>query len=175
MFARLWWKEFRLFWPVWAFLVVLALVAQPAAIWFFGREAQGGALALMAVGWSFLYAAAVASAAFAGEREQKTLRFLDTLPVPRNLLWRSKASFAIVTTLALEILLLLHSLLGTDLENPTFQKTATVMTTLSCLVLLLGDDRLGPALVGVARECARGRGACGLLDRALHSVDDATG
>ena len=39
------------------------------------------------------------AAAFAGERETNTQVFLDTLPVDRGMLWASKVSFALVTTL----------------------------------------------------------------------------
>ena len=139
MLARLWWKEFRLFWPVWLFITFCALAAQWLAVWYLGDGAKSGLLMLHAVGWAFLYATAVSASAFAAEREQRTLRFLDTLPVARDFLWRSKASFAIVTTLALGMVLLLVAALSTDFSGkPTpFLPTVSWVSFFSCLVLLI--------------------------------------
>ena len=73
MVARLWWKEARLFWPIAAFLVLVAELAQGLAVYYFGNEARTGVLAVMAFGWTCLYAFAVAAASLAGERENGTL------------------------------------------------------------------------------------------------------
>ena len=139
MLARLWWKEFRLFWPVWLCISLFALVGQWLALWFFGNEARTGVLMLVALGWAFLYATAVSSAAFAGEREQRTLRFLDTLPVPRGFLWQSKASFALVSTLVFGLLLLLIGVVSTDFEakQAYFNPAGSWSNFFSCLVLLI--------------------------------------
>ncbi len=45
-----------------------------------------------------LFAFALAAAAFAGERESRTLGLLDALPVDRWKLWTGKVSFALVST-----------------------------------------------------------------------------
>jgi hypothetical protein len=114
MYARLWWKDARQFWPVWVFLVIAAAASQWLALRYVGPEARLGALPLMALGWTCLYAFAVGAAAFAGEKESRTLAFLDTLPVARGVLWRGKVSFAIVSTLALGAVLLAITSLATD-------------------------------------------------------------
>ena len=54
-----------------------------------------------------LHAFAVGAAALAGERETNTLFFLDMMPVGRSMLWTSKVSFALVTTLVLTLALTL--------------------------------------------------------------------
>jgi ABC-type transport system involved in multi-copper enzyme maturation permease subunit len=115
MVARLWWKEARLFWPIWALLAVLALAAQGLTLHFLGQQARSGGLLVLALGWTILYAFAVAAAAFAGEREHRTLLLLDSLPVQRWRLWIAKASFALVSTLALGILLVGSAALTTDI------------------------------------------------------------
>ena len=68
------------------------------------RPAQGG-MAVAALFWTCLYAFAVAAAAFAGERETRTLGLLDALPVERWRLWLAKSSFALASTLALGLVL----------------------------------------------------------------------
>jgi hypothetical protein len=105
MIARLWWKESRQFGPIWVLLVLVALATQWLVLSNLHEEARGGQLLVLAVAWTVLYAIAVGSAAFAGEREAGTLTLLDALPVGRRLLWRGKASFALVSTLALGLLL----------------------------------------------------------------------
>ena len=55
---------------------------------------------------------------FAGERETGTLRLLDILPVDRRVVWVGKVSFALVTTLALALLLLAMAALSTDRWKP---------------------------------------------------------
>src|SRR4051794_896638 len=79
MYARLWWKEARTFWPIWLVLGVVALGLQGLVFWFDPSEARTGILIPQGLAWSVLYAFAVGSAAFAGEREANTQGFLDTL------------------------------------------------------------------------------------------------
>jgi ABC-type transport system involved in multi-copper enzyme maturation permease subunit len=120
MVARLWWKDARQFWPIWVFLAACGLAAQGLAIHYVGTWALSGALAVAALGWTCLYAFAVAAAAFAGERESRTLILLDALPVERWQLWKAKVSFAFVSTVALGLLLFIAAALATDkweLEN----------------------------------------------------------
>lgn len=105
MIARLWWKEARLFWPIWVFLGLTALAVQGGALYLFGSDVRGGVLGVFALGWACLYGCAAASAAIAGEREHQTLALLDRLGLDRAGLWRGKASFAIVSTFALAAVL----------------------------------------------------------------------
>jgi hypothetical protein len=106
MYARLWWKDARQFWPIWVFLASAAAMTQTLVLHFVGREARYGLLGLLALGWTCLYAFAVGAAAFAGERETGTLRLLDVLGAGRRTVWAGKVSFALVTTLALGLVLL---------------------------------------------------------------------
>jgi hypothetical protein len=106
MVARLWWKEARMFWPIWVFLVVVAGVTQFLLIRYVGDGVRTGGLAVVALGWTCFYAFAVAAASFAGERENRTLALLDSLPIDRWRLWASKSSFALLTTFMLGLGLL---------------------------------------------------------------------
>ena len=114
MVARLWWKDARQFWPIWALLAAVALgrAGARAPLWLrrgpAGRDGRGGAL------WACLYGFAVAAAAFAGERENRTLGLLDALPVERWRLWLAKSSFALASTLALGLVLFAAASLVTD-------------------------------------------------------------
>jgi hypothetical protein len=114
MYMRLWWKDARQFWPVWVFLVLAASVAQALVLHYGGPEVRQGAFPVIALGWTSLYAFAVGAAAFAGERENGTLRLLDLLPASRWVVWAGKVSFALATTLALAATLLAIAGLGTD-------------------------------------------------------------
>ncbi len=114
MVARLWWKDARQFWPIWVLIAVLGLAAQALALHYFDEQARNGQLAFMALGWTCLFGFAIAAAAFAGERENRTLILLDTLPVARWRLWAGKVSFAFVSTLVLGLLLFLAAALATD-------------------------------------------------------------
>ena len=97
MLARLWWKESRIFGPVWLILGLASAGLQ----WFLST--MGTPDLRVAAAWAVLYAFASGSAAFAGEREAGNLAFLDALPVPRWTLWAGKMSFALVTTFGLAI------------------------------------------------------------------------
>src|SRR5271157_6018145 len=70
MVARFWWKDARQFWPIWVLLAVIGLAAQGLALHYFAEKARSGELAVAALGWTCLYAFAIAAAAFAGERER---------------------------------------------------------------------------------------------------------
>jgi hypothetical protein len=114
MYARLWWKEARQLWPISVFLVLAAAVSQVLLLNFAGREVQEGALAFLALGWTYLYTVAVGAGAFAGEREASTLRLLDILPADRRTVWAGKVSFAFATTLGLALLLLTMAAAGSE-------------------------------------------------------------
>ncbi len=103
MFARIWWKETRQFWPLWVVLPPAAAGLQWLAAWFSSRQhhADAGPLASIGLAVTCLYAIAVSCAAFAGEREARTLTFLDAMPVDRRRLWMGKASFAAVTSVTM--------------------------------------------------------------------------
>src|SRR5947209_6149756 len=113
MYARLWWKEARVFWPIWIVLGVVALGVQGLILRTDLPEARTGMLIPLGLGWSLLYAFAVGSAVFAAEREANTQVFLDTLPVGRTMLWTSKVSFALATTLALTLAMAALGAIGT--------------------------------------------------------------
>jgi ABC-type transport system involved in multi-copper enzyme maturation permease subunit len=114
MYARLWWKDARQFWPIWVFLALAAAVVQGLFLYFLGQDARHGALGVSALTCASLYAFATGAAAFAGERETGTLRLLDILPVDRRVVWVGKVSFALVTTLALALVLLAMAAMATD-------------------------------------------------------------
>ena len=115
MYARLWWKDLRQFWPIWIFLVLAAVVVQMFVLVISGPNANQDwfqLLSAMAMGWTCLYALAVGAAAFAGEREAGTLKLLDIIPISRSMVWSGKVSFGIATTLAMAIVLLIVAMLG---------------------------------------------------------------
>jgi ABC-2 family transporter protein len=118
MYARLWWKDARQFWPIWVFLALAAAVLQGLFLHYLGQSARQGMLGLSALICASLYAFATASAAFAGEREAGTLRLLDNLPADRRVVWMSKFSFSFATTLALALILLGMAALSTDKWKP---------------------------------------------------------
>ena len=83
------------------------------------EDVRGGALTgTAALLRALLYAFAVGAAAFAGERDLKTLGFLDALPVGRGKLWLGKVSFALVSTFVLALLLAGMAALGTEHRDP---------------------------------------------------------
>jgi len=103
MLARLWWKEARTLWPLWAAVLAMAVAAAGLFVRYDREAVQAGALPPVLISVTLLYAFAIGSTAFAGEREGKTLAFLDTLPVDRRTLWWGKASFAFFSLLALAL------------------------------------------------------------------------
>ncbi len=108
MLARLWWKDARQFLPIWLTLVGAAMGIQWLILQIMESEAKvetRPSMIVAAVGWTALYAFAVSAAAFAGERENNTLLFLDMIPVSRRVIWTSKVSFAVVSTLVLAMVL----------------------------------------------------------------------
>src|SRR5947209_4629763 len=105
MIARLWWKEYRQFWPIWLFVGLAAACSQWVTLRYFGDDVRQGVLVPAGMLWACLYAIAVGAAAFAGEREAKTLTLLDTVPVGRGVLWGGKAGFALASTAGLALAL----------------------------------------------------------------------
>ncbi len=114
MYARLWWKDARQFWPIWVFLALAAALVQGLLLHYLDKDVRNGQLGLSALICASLYAFATGAAAFAGERETGTLRLLDTLPVDRRVVWVGKVSFALATTLALTLMLLAMAAMSTD-------------------------------------------------------------
>ncbi len=76
MYARLWWKDLRQFWPIWLVIVAGSIATQWIVLDLAGISARSGALGMSALAWASLYAIAVGAAAFAGEREAGTLALL---------------------------------------------------------------------------------------------------
>ena len=155
MVARLWWKDARQFWPIWALLAVVALAVQGLALHYEYAEARQGGMAVAALFWACLYGFAVAAAAFAGERETRTLGLLDALPVERWRLWLAKSSFALVSTLALGLVLFAAASLVTD----RWQIVTPGRGLVSGRTRAARGALLGPPLVGGHQQRAAGRGA----------------
>ena len=118
MYKTLWWKDTRQFWPIWVFLALAAAIVQGLLLYYLGQDARHGALGYSALICASLYAFAAGAAAFAGEREMGTLRLLDILPADRRRVWVAKASFALVTTLALTAVLMVMAAIYTDKWKP---------------------------------------------------------
>jgi hypothetical protein len=137
MVARLWWKDLRQFWPIWALIAIVALVAQRLIVHYASESARTGELAGFALGWTCLYAFAVAAAAFAGERENRTLGWLDAIPVGRSRIWVAKATFAAASTLALGLVLLAAAATDTD-KWVSVRPFEGIITGLAVLLIVLG-------------------------------------
>ena len=71
MFARLWWKEARQTWPVWAFLACVGVALQGLVRLLAGPSPVEGYIPLAAV-VTGIYLFLIAAAVFAGERESGT-------------------------------------------------------------------------------------------------------
>jgi hypothetical protein len=134
MLARLWWKESRMFWPYWLALGLMAALVQWLILRYGGADTRTGVLSFVALGWAILYAFAVGAASFAGERENRTLDWLDTVPVNRTTLWVGKTSFAVVSTFALAGLLLLFSMQATTQRQAPYELTPIVVAMGTFLV-----------------------------------------
>ena len=149
MFARLWWKDTRQFWPIWAVLVLTAGGIQWLVLKYPELETDKGVLLYFAVGWAAVYAIAVGSAAFAGEREMGTMALLDALPVSRRLLWGGKTSFAVASTFGLALVLLTMAALGTTRDWQFRHDLGQSWYALGCAIILL--EALGWGLFWSAR------------------------
>ena len=120
MLIRLWWKEWRSLAPIMATLVISAAALHWFLLTYGGRDIRNGILIPIAVGFAVVYALVAGAASFAGERENRTMGFLDALPVGRSLLWLGKASFALVSSVLLGLLLRWGSLIGWKFEDQPF-------------------------------------------------------
>jgi hypothetical protein len=154
MYMRLWWKEARQFWPIWAFLMLAAGVTQLLVHHYGSLEVREGLPGPLAMGWTVLYVFSIGAAAFAGERETGTLRLLDLLPASRPVVWAGKVSFAVVTSMALAVVLLaLAALDAPGTVWPWHARSGLDPISLGALVLhglawgLLCSAMLGSALL----------------------------
>jgi hypothetical protein len=139
MVMRLWWKDARQFWPIGALLVVFGSVIQVLAVKYGGPGIRDGALVFLAFLWTSLYAFAVTAAAFAGERESRTLVLLDTFAIGRWRLWGAKTAFALVTTALLAVLMLLIAAINTSsLEIERYKPLVGLMIGVLILLEILG-------------------------------------
>jgi heme/copper-type cytochrome/quinol oxidase subunit 4 len=164
MYARLWWKDARQFWPIWVILVLAAVTSQCLIQSFLGPQARYGTLGVSAWLWANLYALTAGAAAFAGERETGTLQLLDVVPVDRRVVWRSKVSFALVTTLALMLVLQSMALLGTKLWSSQDVLSIWELVGLGTMVLLaLGWGLIWSSILGTALSAAVTAIACTML------------
>jgi hypothetical protein len=135
MYARLWWKEMRVFWPISVALAVLAAGVQGFLLWGQLPEARTGFLIVLGFVWSMLYAFAVGAGVFAGDVESKTQLFLDTMPVSRRMQWTGKVSFALATTLGLTLALTAFGALGTAEFHPDEYPLETLLPDSGLLLL----------------------------------------
>ena len=163
MYARLWWKDLHQFWPIWLFLLLTSFAAQWLVLHYAGVDARTGVLPPLALSFAWLYAMAVGAAAFAGERENGTLRLLDHLAVDRFLLWRGKASFALVTTLALAAVVALPAVWSTNYGEPGQDVKISWQPIVYVVLLLegLGWGLLASALSRTALTAALVAACCG--------------
>jgi hypothetical protein len=118
MLARLWWKEWRSSWAIW---LIVALTAVGLECYFLAvapTDARSGILSPVALGWATIYTFAIGAAAFAGERETRTLALLDALPVGRTTLWLGKASFTLASSVVLALVLVAAAEAGTGPGQP---------------------------------------------------------
>ena len=139
MYACLWWKDARQFWPIWLVLLLAAAATQWLMLSLVGRPVRFGALGVSALLWAGLYGLAAGAAAFAGERETGTLRLLDVLPADRRVVWAGKFSFALVTTLILTFVLVVMAALSTESWNPQHPLTPSDAVGVSlCVLMALG-------------------------------------
>lgn len=118
MLARLWWKEWRSSWPIGLIVALAALGLELLLLDSAQSDAGSGVLTPIALGWATLYAFALGAAAFAGERETRTLALLDALPVGRTTLWLGKATFTLVSSLVLALVLVAAAEAGMGLGQP---------------------------------------------------------
>jgi len=168
MYARLWWKDVRQFWPIWVFLALAAAVVQGLLLHYLGRDARQGLLGFSALLCASLYAFAAGAAAFAGEREAGTLRLLDILPVNRRVVWAGKVSFALVTTLALALVLLAMAAMSTDRWMPLGFLSFWVSLGFGMIVLVaLGWGLFWSAILSNALTAAVMAICCTVLSQSL--------
>lgn len=133
MLARLWWKEYRVFRPVWLVMILAAAGLQWLLLTRGTTDIRLEALTQTALIWPVLYAFAVGAAAFAGEREAKTIGFLDALPVDRRMLWLGKATFSLATAYGLGLVLAGLAALGTLSRDPIASPYGKIILTFATL------------------------------------------
>jgi len=111
MIRTLAWKEYREQRPVWLALAVLGIVLLVGLWVILGPPGSGSpnrmdnALGGIAVVVAFTYGLVCGAMMLAGERETKTLPFLDYLEGKRARLWNTKVVTGVVLTLTLAMLL----------------------------------------------------------------------
>jgi hypothetical protein len=138
MKALLWkeWREGRFLWLAYALLIVIPVVV--SALW--GLSSSGYGLSnieLIVYGllWCF-FALSSPAYSIAGEKEKRTLEFLDGLPVSRKQVWTVKVVFSLAGLAALGLWTLLLKLIVSG--KPWFvQVTGAAIFYLFCLALLL--------------------------------------
>jgi hypothetical protein len=102
IFWRVFWKEFRLQWPLWLAMAALTVLAQFAVIAYESFQLHSVALLyLIAVALPSLYALGCGATLFAGEHEADTFEFQRSLPVHPLSVFVGKIAFALVSVAAL--------------------------------------------------------------------------
>ncbi len=133
MLIRLWWKEARALGPSWPLLFLAACGVQWLLLASGDVDVKGDWLPPAALVWAVFYAFACGASAFAGERESRSLGFLDALPVPRGSLWLGKASFALASTFGLAVILAVlgaAGMTGWGWDGPGFARIVRVFGVL---------------------------------------------
>jgi ABC-2 family transporter protein len=184
MYARLWWKDARQFWPIWVLLVVCAAAIQWMMLFFIGDPARNGVFGALALLWAGLYGLAAGAAAFAGERETGTLRLLEILSIDRRVVWAGKTSFAVVSTLILTAALLVIAAFGTERSDLLTRYTSrSVISAIISVVLFvlvaLGWGLFWSSILKSALVAALAAMGCtglmlGYFVRNLHLIDAAS-
>ena len=157
MYARLWWKEARTFWPIVAALGGVALLVQNLFLWLriSPADLEAGLLIPLAMAWAVLHAFAVGAAALAGERETNTLLLLDVLPIGRRRIWMGKVTYALVSTLVLALALFVMGFSATTQYNRNAYPLSLQVVGLGTLLIeALGWSLLWSALLGSALNAA---------------------
>lgn|GEM_PF-3536588 len=134
MLARLCWKEFRMFWPLWLLVGGCAVGFQWLLLETVREDVRTGMLSAIAFGWVALYACAVGAAAFAGERENGTFLWLDTIPMSRGTVWTGKIVFGLATTLALALVLIVCAAVGTETRDKIHYPMGLIFASVGVVV-----------------------------------------
>lgn len=111
-FNRILWKEYRVHRALWLSCLAIGIAFQIFAAYFaYDVALRSRMLATAPVFFSVLYAIGCGAILFAGEREERTSEWLLTLAAPTSSVLTGKYLFAIVSTLALQSVMGLVTLL----------------------------------------------------------------
>ena len=123
-FWRLIWKEYRLQRGLWIAIVTLVLMLQAGSAWWTWQDPAGAA---DRVNWPFglalvlsaCYALGCGAILFADERQTGTFEFQRALPVSSPRVFAAKAVYAVASTVAMIVVLLLTAAIFSGGAGPT--------------------------------------------------------